>query len=96
MFKQVSLYKYVEVHSSANAFIRIAYRIIKRRSNVQKRMFHVNVLKILTSEKHFPKSKSQKEFDYGLLTKLPRVILADDFSLNSFKLKSGILPPLRK
>ena len=35
---------------------------------------------------------SEKEFDYGLFTNLPRIIVTRDFSLSSFKLKRGILP----
>ena len=47
----------------------------------------VNVLSILTNAKQFPKTISQKEFDYRLFTKLPRVIVARDISPSSFKLK---------
>ena len=44
-------------------------------------------------KKHFPKTK---EFDYGMFTKLPRIIVTRDFSPNSFKVKRGILPLLQK
>ena len=43
-------------------------------------------------KKHFAKTISQWEFDYGLFTNLPRIILACDFSPISFKFKRGILP----
>ena len=33
----------------------------------------------MTNEKHFPKTIGQWEFDYGLFTNLPRIILACDF-----------------
>ena len=50
----------------------------------------------MTNEKHFPKSISQWEFDYGLFTNLPGIIVACDFSSSSFKPKRGILPLLTK
>ena len=61
-----------------------------------KRICHVNVVQISTKDKSFPKSISQEEFDYGLLTELPRTIVTRDFSMSSFKLKSDILLPLTK
>ena len=39
----------------------------------------------MTNEKHFSKTISQWEFDYGLFTNLPRIIVARDFSPSSFK-----------
>ena len=45
----------------------------------------------MINEKHFPKPLNQWEFDYGLFTNLPRIIVACDFSSSSFKLKRGIL-----
>ena len=62
--------------------------LIKRRSKAKK--------EILTNERHFPKTISQYEFDYGLFTNLPRIIVACNFSPSSFKLKKGILPPSTK
>ena len=50
----------------------------------------------LTNEKHFPKTINQEEFDYGLFTNLPRIIITRDFSPSSFKLKRIILPPSTK
>ena len=44
---------------------------------------------------HFPETISQWEFDYGLFTNLPRIIVACDFSPSSFKLKRGILSLLK-
>ena len=38
----------------------------------------------LTNEKNFPRIISQWEFDYGLFTNLPKIIVACDFSLSSF------------
>ena len=38
---------------------------------------------------------NQKEFDFGLFTKLTRIIVGRDVLLSSFKFK-GILPPLAK
>ena len=46
--------------------------------------------------KYFSKTLSQWGYDYGLFTSLPRIIADRDFSPSSFKLKSGILPLLRK
>ena len=54
-------------------------------------MYHMKVLSILTNEKHFPKTANQEEFNYGLFTKLPRIIVSRDFSPSSFKLKRRIL-----
>ena len=48
------------------------------------------------NEKHFPKTISQWEFDYGLFTNLPRIVKFIDFCPNSFKLKRGILSLLAK
>ena len=42
---------------------------------------------ILTSQKHFPKTMTQREFGYGLFTNLARIIVVCDFSPISFKLK---------
>ena len=40
----------------------------------------------MTNEKRFPKNISQWEFDFGLFTNLPTVMVArDDFSPSSFK-----------
>ena len=69
---------------------------IKRRSKVHEKNMYVNVVQISTKDKSFPKSISQEEFDYGLLTELPRTIATRDFSMSSFKLKSDILLPLTK
>ena len=41
----------------------------------------------MTNEKHFPKIISHWEFDFGLLTSLPRIIVARDFFRSSVKLK---------
>ena len=62
----------------------------------KKRNCHVNVLQILTNEKHFPKTINQWEFDYVLFTNLRRIIVDCDFSPSSFKLKSGIPTSLDK
>ena len=53
---------------------------------------HVNALQTLTNENHFPKNTSQQDFGYGLLAKLPSLIVVRDFPPSSFKLKTGILP----
>ena len=50
----------------------------------------------MTNEKHFPKTISQWEFDYGLFTNIPKIVKFTDFSPSSFKLKRGILPLLTK
>ena len=50
----------------------------------------------MANEKHFPKTISQWEFDCGLFTNLPRIIVACDFSPSSFKLKRGTLPLFTK
>ena len=41
-----------------------------------------------TNEKHFPKTIGKWEFDYGLFTILPRIIVACDFSQSSLKLRN--------
>ena len=43
---------------------------------------------------NFPKTINQWEFDYGLFTNLPRIIVACDFYPISFNLKRVILPLL--
>ena len=50
----------------------------------------------MTNGNHFSKNISQREFDYGLFTNLPTIIVARDFSPSSFKFKRGILPLLTK
>ena len=40
----------------------------------------------MTNEKVFPKPISQRKFDYGLFTYLPKIIVVCDFSASSFKL----------
>ena len=47
---------------------------------------------ILTNEKLFPETMSQREFDFGLFTNLSKIIVASDFSPSSFKTKRDILP----
>ena len=47
---------------------------------------------VLTTEKHFLKTRSQQKLVFGLFTKVPRIIIAPGFSLSLFKLKGGILP----
>ena len=61
--------------------------LIKRRSKVQEKNTSCELTLILINEKHFPKTISQWELDYGLFTNLPRIIDAWNFSLSSFKLK---------
>ena len=53
----------------------------------------MNVIWILINEKDFTKAVTQQEFDWGLFTRLPRIIIACDFSQSLFKLQT-ILPPL--
>ena len=66
-------------------------KLTKRRSKVQLLMcFNFGPMKTI-----FPKTVSQWEFDYVLFKNLPRIIAACDFSPSSFKLKIGILPPLK-
>ena len=66
----------------------------KEDQKFKKRICHVNMLYILINEKHFPKTINQWGFDYSLFTNLPRIIVAQDFSPSSFKLKRGIRPLL--
>ena len=55
-----------------------------------KRHFASLIFRILTNETFSENFKlSLWEFDYGLFTKLPRMIVAYDFPPNSFKLKRG-------
>ena len=56
----------------------------------------MNVVGILTIEKHFPKLTKRKEFGYCLFTKLQTIIIAHEFSPSSFKLKKRTLPSLTK
>ena len=49
--------------------------IIKRRSKVQEKNISCERALNLTNEKHFPKTTSQLEFHYGLLTNLPKIII---------------------
>ena len=44
----------------------------------------------------FQKTKRKSDFDYGLLTNLPRMVKFTDFFPSSFKLKRGILLLLTK
>ena len=53
----------------------------KEDQNSKERICHVN--------KHFPKTINQWEFDYGLFTNLPRIIVARDFSPSLLKLRRG-------
>ena len=50
----------------------------------------------MANKKHFPKIISNWEFDCGLFTNLPRIIVYSNFSPISFKLKRGTLPLLTK
>ena len=59
----------------------------KEDQKFKKRICHVNMLYILTNEKHFPQTINQWEFDYGLFTNLPRIIVAFDFPPSSLKSK---------
>ena len=93
-FKQVPLCKSVQVRTSANAFVGIANRIIKRRSKVHQKVYHVNELNSFNNENDYLKTVSQ--LDYGLFTKLLRIILTYDFSPRSFILKTGVPSPLSK
>ena len=70
--------------------------LIKRRSKVQEKNMSCELLYILANEKHFPKTNSQWEFDYGLFRDLPRIVKFTDFSPSSSNLKRGILPLLTK
>ena len=71
-------------------------KLMKEDQKLFKRICHVNALKLLTNEKHFPKTISQQECGYGLFTKFSRIIVVQDFTPSSFKLKRGILLPLTK
>lgn len=58
-FKQVSFYKSNDVHNSANTW-EIATEVNGRRWKVhQEKMSDGHKLRVLTTEKHFPKSMSQ-------------------------------------
>ena len=50
----------------------------------------------MTTEKHFPKTISQWEFDYGLFTNLSTILVTCNFFPSSFTLRRGILPLLTK
>ena len=50
----------------------------------------------MTNKKHFPKTISQWELDYGLFTNLPRTIVLHDLSPSSLKFKRDILTLLTK
>ena len=57
---------------------------------LKKRICNANAIKLLTNEKHSPKTVSQWEFDYVLSTNLPRIIVACNFFSSLFRLKGGI------
>ena len=59
-------------------------------------MHHVNIIKILSNENHFPKTAIQEGFGYGIFTKSPRIFAVSGFSPSSLKLKGIILPLLSK
>ena len=46
---------------------------------------------MLINDKYFPKTMSQGQFESGLFTKLPRIVIVCDISPSSFKLKRGML-----
>ena len=85
-------------------FFGVCIYVCTRKSNFKQEIFirvhqkicHEIADYILTNEKHFPKTLNQWKFGYGLFTKLPRIIVVSDFSLSSFKLKRGAIPPLAK
>ena len=70
--------------------------LIKKRSKFQEKNMSCERTLNFDQWKTFSKRVSQWEFDYGLFTNLPRIIVARDFSPSSFKLKKGILPLLTK
>ena len=37
----------------------------------------------MLNDKHYPETLGQSEFDYGLFTNLPKILLAGDFSIKN-------------
>ena len=70
--------------------------LIKRRSIVQEKYMSCERALNFDQSRTFPKTISQWEFHYDLLTNLPRIVQFTDFSPGSFKLKRDILPLLTK
>ena len=71
--------------------LNIYYSSPKEVQKFKKRTCHANVnfdQRKTLSENYKP----MIEFDYGLFTNSPRIIVACDFSPSSFRLKRGILP----
>ena len=80
-----------EINSKHWIFTRVNQKKIKSsRSKYVIRTCH------FTNERHFPKTISHWEFNYGLFTTLQRIIVPYDFCPSSFKLKRDILPLLTK
>ena len=50
----------------------------------------------MTNKKHFPITLSQWEFNYDLLTNLPKIIVTCNFSRGSFKPRRVIVPLFTK
>ena len=71
-------------------------KFFKRTPKAIKGICHVKAVQNLTNEKHFLKIIRQWEFVCSLFIKLLKIVVACDFTLSSFKLKRGILPPLAK
>ena len=59
----------------------ISTRVNQKKFRSSRKEYHVNMLSILTNEKHFPKTINQWEFGYGLFTNLLRIIVACDLLL---------------
>ena len=77
-------------HNWSNKYL----ELIKRRSKVQeKNMLGEHTLDF-NQWKKFPKTTSQREFDYDFFTNLLRITVASNFSPSSFKLERGIWPVL--
>ena len=68
---RANVYPFVFISSSVVCiYVQYILVLIKEDQNFIKGICHVKLLLILTNEKTFPKSVSQSEFGYGLLTKL--------------------------
>ena len=80
-FRYVSLHKFVEAHTSVNAYLMATGVNQKKiKSSFEEYFTWIgHVLKTLTNEKNFPETTSQSKFGYGSFTNLARIILAHGF-----------------
>ena len=77
----IHIHFFVMVRNKLQTLNTYLLQLIKRRSKVQENNKSCERALNLTNEKHFPKTINHWEFNYGLLTNLPRIIVTCNFSL---------------